>query len=251
MEHSYIALDIETTGLNPKKDKIIEIGALRIRDNAVEARFHSLIYPGRELNESITALTGITDEMVAQRPEIQEMIGTVVDFCQELPLLGHRILFDYSFLKRAAVNQGIRWEQKGIDTLKLCRRFMPKEESKTLANACRFYQIKAENCHRAMWDAYAAHVLYQKLANQYQESFPESFQAGELIYKVKKEQPASKGQKELLQELLKYHKIKAPVQIGALTRNEASRLTDEIISKYGRMEARIWSTKSLKEVRKV
>ncbi len=251
MEHSYIALDIETTGLNPKKDKIIEIGALRIRDNAVEARFHRLIYPGRELNESITALTGITDEMVAQRPEIQEMIGTVVDFCQELPLLGHRILFDYSFLKRAAVNQGIRWEQKGIDTLKLCRRFMPKEESKTLANACRFYQIKAENCHRAMWDAYAAHVLYQKLANQYQESFPESFQAGELIYKVKKEQPASKGHKERLQELLKYHKIKAPVQIGALTRNEASRLTDEIISKYGRMEARIWSTKSLKEVRKV
>lgn len=239
MENSYIALDIETTGLDPKKDKIIEIGGLRVRNGTIEERFHSLIHPGRELNEGIVALTGITDEMVKKSPKIQEIIGDVVDFCLGLPLLGHRILFDYSFLKRAAVNQGIGWERQGIDTLKLCRLFMPKEESKTLANACRFYQVKAENCHRALGDAYAAHMLYQELAKQYQESFPESFRPGELIYKVKKEQPASKGQKERLQELLKYHKIKAPVQIGDLTRNEASRLTDEIISRYGRMETRV------------
>lgn len=235
MINSYIAIDIETTGLDPKKEKITEIGAVRVRDGRAEAEFHTLVNPRRSLSQRIIQLTGITDEMVADSPGVESVIEELIDFCQELPLLGHRILFDYSFLKKAAVNQGVLWERDGVDTLSLCRAFMPEEESKALPNACRFYHVDAGISHRALSDAYAAHFLYQELKKRCGAAEPERFLAKKLTYKVKREQPASKRQKERLQELLKYHKIKAPVQIDHLTRNEASRLTDEIISKYGRI----------------
>ena len=67
----------------------------------------TLVNPGRQLGERITVLTGITDDMVKDAPAIEDMIGDVVRFCGNLPLLGHNILFDYAFLKRAAVNSGL------------------------------------------------------------------------------------------------------------------------------------------------
>ena len=77
----------------------------------------TLVNPGRQLGERITVLTGITDDMVKDAPAIEDMIGDVVRFCGNLPLLGHNILFDYAFLKRAAVNSGLDFEREGIDTL--------------------------------------------------------------------------------------------------------------------------------------
>ncbi|MDO5418240.1 MAG: 3'-5' exonuclease [Lachnospiraceae bacterium] len=235
MTNSYVAVDLETTGLDPKMEKITEIGAIRVRDGVVEKEFHTLVNPRRPLSERIVELTGITDEMVADCPDVGEVIGGFLEFCEGLPLLGHRILFDYSFLKRAAVNSGVEWERDGIDTLVLSRIFMPAEEKKTLPSACRFYGVDTGVSHRALSDAYAAHFLYQTLMERYGEANPERFLEKRLIYKVKREQPASKRQKERLQELLKYHKIEAPVQIDYLSRNEASRLTDQILARYGRM----------------
>ncbi len=229
---SYIAIDLETTGLNPKTEKIIEIGALRILCGKEEARFHRLVNPRRKLSQEITSLTGITDQMVENSPGIEEIIGELAKFCGDLPLLGHHVIFDYSFLKRAAVNQGIQWEKEGVDTLALCRSFMPAETSKTLKEACRFYHIEMGACHQAVSDAEAAHLLYQAVKRLHGASGLRQFEPKKFVYKVKKEQPASKRQKERLQELLKYHKIEAPVQIEYLTRNEASRLTDKILSEY-------------------
>ena len=125
MTNSYIALDLETTGLEARLDKITEIAALRVVDGRVEERFVTLVNPGRQLGERITVLTGITDDMVKDAPAIEDMIGDVVRFCGNLPLLGHNILFDYAFLKRAAVNSGLDFEREGIDTLGICRLFMP------------------------------------------------------------------------------------------------------------------------------
>ena len=89
--------------------------------------------------------------------------------------------------------------------------------------------------HRASADARAAHRLYQILALRYEGQSPESFGAHPMIYKVKRQQPATKRQKERLHDLIKYHKINMSVQIEYLTRNEASRLTDQILSRYGRI----------------
>ena len=127
--NSYIALDLETTGLNPKRDKMIEIGAVRVEDGAETGRFHTMLNPRRELEERITELTGIRGDMLENAPDIVDILEEFLAFCGELPLLGHRIIFDYSFVKRAAVNQGLAFEKNGIDTLTLCRRFMPAEES--------------------------------------------------------------------------------------------------------------------------
>lgn len=235
-DKSYIAVDIETTGLNAKLDKIIEIGAFKVIDGQITERFQTLVNPHRGLLDQTELLTGITADMLEGAPGIEEVIGALVDFCEEgLPLLGHRIIFDFSFLKRAAVNRKLAFERDGIDTLKLCRHFMPDGEKKNLAAACAFYGIAREQSHRAFADAVDAHLLFQALWERHGRHEPEEFAEKPLIYKVKREQPASKKQKEGLRYLLKYHKIDLPVQIDYLSRNEISRITDKIILQYGRI----------------
>lgn len=232
----YVAVDIETTGLSFKKEKIIEIGAIKVREGKEEDRFHSLIDPRRALGEETIRLTGLTDQMLEGSPGIEDVIGELVEFCGDLPLLGHRILFDYSFLKKAAVDQRIVWEREGIDTLFLCRVFMPPEEKKNLADACLLFGVETGRSHRALADAEAAHGLYQALKERYSKEDPGRFVPRQLVCKVKREQPATKRQKQRLQELLKYHRIETSMQIDDLTRNEASRLTDVILAQRGRGE---------------
>ena len=101
----YKRQDLETTGLNPKTERILEIGAVLVENGEVKDRFSALIDPKRQISQRIVELTGITDEMVAGKPDIQEALPEFLKFCKDYPLLGHHIIFDYSFLKRAAVNQ--------------------------------------------------------------------------------------------------------------------------------------------------
>ncbi len=268
MEQSYVAVDLETTGLEAKRDKIIEIGAIHVVKGREIAAFHSMVNPHRRLKEQITELTGITDDMVENAPDIGDIIEEFAEFCEQAPLLGHRIMFDYSFLKRAAVNHGIPFEKNGIDTLKLCRHFLPEDQPKNLSAACEFFGIRRKKAHRALEDARDAHYLYQRLAEWLltkdcplfleigtgsgkikeedledvseiclgNKEVKEVFMAKPMIYKVKKEQPATKKQKEDLRYLLKYHKIDVPVEIDHLSRNEVSRLQDQIIFQYGRIQ---------------
>ncbi len=268
MEQSYVAVDLETTGLEAKRDKIIEIGAIHVVNGREIAAFHSMVNPHRRLKEQITELTGITDDMVENAPDIGDIIEEFAEFCEQAPLLGHRIMFDYSFLKRAAVNHGIPFEKNGIDTLKLCRHFLPEDQPKNLSAACEFFGIRRKKAHRALEDARDSHYLYQRLAECLltkdcplfleigtgsgkikeedledvseiclgNKEVKEVFMAKPMIYKVKKEQPATKKQKEDLRYLLKYHKIDVPVEIDYLSRNEVSRLQDQIIFQYGRIQ---------------
>lgn len=235
---TYVAIDLETTGLNPRIDKIMEIGAVKVIDGQVKEEFHTLVHPRRQLEPEIITLTGISDEMLDGAPGIEDVIGKTVEFCDGFPILGHRIIFDYSFLKQAAVNAGLSFEKEGMDTLKLCRKFMPEAERKNLTAACCYFHIDSGDAHRALADAYAASNLYRELQKRYGSEQPEAFESKSLIYKVKKEQPATKRQKEGLRELIKYHRIDITVQIDHLSRNEVSRMTDKIISQYGRIVKR-------------
>lgn len=231
----YIAVDLETTGLSPKHDKIIEIGAIRVEDGIERARFQTLVNPHRKLETDIVELTGISDEMVEGAQDIADILDSFLAFCGDLPLLGHHIIFDYSFLKHAAVNLKRQFERSGIDTLKLCRRFMPEEQHKGLEAACGFYGIKREHAHRALEDAEAAHRLYRTLVAHHGAMLPEVFTPKPLIYKVKRDQMASERQKQGLRDLLKYHKIDLPVQIDYLSKNEISRIKDKLILQYGKI----------------
>ena len=104
MYDTYVSIDLETTGLNPKRDRIIEIGAIRVEQGQIVEEFSTFVDPGRKLEERITELTGIRDEDLADAPQLDEVFPKLLEFMGELPLLGHRILFDYSFLKKAAVH---------------------------------------------------------------------------------------------------------------------------------------------------
>ncbi len=234
MINSYISIDLETTGLNPKQDKIIEIGAIKVVEGKIVDTFSALVNPGRKLEERIIELTGINQEQVDEASEIELVLPKLIEFLGDLPLLGHRILFDYSFLKKAAVNQRLSFEKQGIDTLRIARVFLPQLEHRTLEYLCKYYQIP-HTAHRAIGDAEATSRLYQLLAKQYYVQDSKIFAPQPLNYSVKRETPATKPQKERLQRLVELHQLTVDYDIEKLTRSEASRYTDQILARYGRL----------------
>lgn len=233
---SYVALDLETSGLNPKTDKIIEIGAVKILKGKEVDRYVTFVNPQMGLSEAVRDLTGITDQQLKGGRETEEAVGELIGFIGGLPLLGHRILFDYSFVKKAAVNMDMGFEAEGLDTLKIARKYLPELESRKLSCLCEYYGIP-HTAHRALGDAAATHLLYEIFCREFSEGEgceTELFMPSRLRFQVKKESPAGKRQKDKLYELMNRHKLVTDVNIDKLTRNEVSRYTDRILAKYGR-----------------
>lgn len=232
---TYISIDLETTGLHPKQDKIIEIGALKVIDRRITETFSTFVNPARALDEHIVQLTGIRDEQLQTAPYIEDILPAVMDFLGDLPLLGHSILFDYSFLKKAAVDKKLSFEKNAIDTLKIARKYLADLEHRSLDYLCQYYQIE-HRAHRALEDARATHFLYHKLAGLFYEKEAQEGGAGHLFlpsplhFQIKRDTPATKAQKEQLYRLLEQHKIVMNVEIERLTRSEASRWIDRIKS---------------------
>lgn len=244
---NYVAFDIETTGLNPKYDKIIEIGAVRVRDGEPVDTFSTFVNPAKSLPAQIVELTGIHDADVADAPYIDEILDTFFAFVGDDALLGHNILFDYSFVKKAAVNQRKPFEKLGIDTLRIAKRFLGDLESRQLGFLCGYYHI-ALDAHRALNDAAAAHELYRILAREYSGVEGELFQPRPLVYTVKKESPATRKQIELLMKLVVQYQLpcagtvlgpvanvtEESVDLNKVTKNEASRLIDKLLASVRR-----------------
>ena len=241
MLDDYTVLDLETTGLDPKKEKIIEIGAVRIRNGEVTETFQSLVQPGRELDTRVIELTGISQQMLAGAPYMDEVLPQLLAFLGEDVLIGHRILFDYSFVKKAAVNAKAEFVKKGIDTLKLARVCLSELPSKRLVDLCSHYEI-VHQAHRACGDALAAHELYRRLCAE----FPYARQAEPepLHYAVKKEGPITPAQKERLKRMEAFYQITLPYEIDQLTKNEASRIMDRLTAHYGRCNIALTSAGS-------
>ena len=163
MINRFVAVDIETTGLDPKRDRIVEIGAVRIREGKMEETYQSFVNPQRKLSKFITELTGIRQEMLQDAPMIDQVIEEFLKFVGEDCLLGHHVIFDFSFLKRNAVNCGHSFEKEGIDTLKIARKFLKELKQRSLSALCEYYKIENPHAHRAKEDAITAIMLYQKL----------------------------------------------------------------------------------------
>lgn len=237
MINSYLSLDLETTGLNPKTDKIIEIGAVRIENGVQTGTFEAFVNPGRLLEDRIIELTGIQDEELLHAPEITEVLPQFLEFAKELPLLGHSVLFDFSFMKKAAVNQKLTFEKEGIDTLKIARRYLTELPHRNLGSLCEYYQIPHQ-AHRALEDARATSVLYERLWQDFGERAKKEetalFLPAKLHYQVKRDSPITNSQKERLYKLIERHKINTTYDINKLTKSEASRYTDQLLAKYGR-----------------
>ena len=228
---NFVCVDLETTGLNPKTDRIIEIGMVKVREGKIVDQFSSLINPRQQLEERIEQITGITQKELENKPLQKEILPQILEFLEEDVLLGHRVLFDYSFLKRAFTNEKIPFERKGIDTLKIARKVVRDCESKSLPKLCSHYGIEYHP-HRALSDALATIELYRKLSELYYEE--ELFAPKPLIFKVKKESPITEAQIQRLTLLLERHNLPCAAEITSMTRNEASRYIDRILSTYGR-----------------
>ncbi len=157
--HTLVALDLETTGLDPERDAIIEIGAVRFRGPRVEDTWSTLVNPGRPIPKFVSELTHIDDSMVAQAPRLAEVLGTLANFVGDLPALGHNVAFDLSFLKR----RGVLEFNQALDTLDLASVILPTSPRYGLAWLAADMGIPVAAAHRALDDAHTTRQVYQKL----------------------------------------------------------------------------------------
>jgi DNA polymerase-3 subunit alpha (Gram-positive type) len=230
-----VCFDLETTGLSPEKDEIIEIGAVKVVDGKVTERFSRFVRPDEPISELVTSITGITNDMVADAGPTDRTIYDFLSFCEDYPVIGHNLMFDYRFTYRYAKKYYMDFQKEGLDTLKIARKVLPELPSKSLENLCSHFGIINASAHRAYHDALATAKLYQTLKHYYGADDEKLFTAAPLVFKKKKIQPATNRQKEYLKELAKYHKIDMCADMDTLTRSEASRMIDKILFQHGRM----------------
>lgn len=230
-----IILDLETTGSQPTKDDIIEIGAVKTVDGEIVDSFSQLIKPKQEIPEYVAMLTGINHKMLANSPDIKEVLPEFLKFCQDHVIVGHNVaLFDYRMLKVKANEQGYRFEKKAIDTLILARRFLAHLPSRRLGDLCEYYNIDLADAHRAFHDAKATHELLERLRTDFYHEAPDFFAPRKLAWKVPKQSAITSKQKRFLTYLLEYHSIPFKEDINQLSKSQASRKIDLIIREYGR-----------------
>lgn len=229
MLKSYIAFDLETTGLNPQENEIIEIGALKVREGKVVDRFMEFIHPLSPISSAISELTGITNDMVATARSCEQVIPDFLEFCEDDVLIGHNVMFDYSFTKCSASKCGLPFEKNGLDTLKIARKVHKDFPSKSLGALCDYYHIENKSAHRAYHDALATAKLYQTLAHYFEESDPKLFKPLPLMYKVKTVQPATPKQIALIERLIPQKEYSGKWDPETITRSDASRLIDALL----------------------
>lgn len=158
----YIVFDIETTGLYDYKDQIIEIGAIRVRNGQIVERFHSMVNPGCEIPRDITQLTGIASLDVSYAPDIKTVIREFARFIREtVPVVGHNVTFDLSFLQYAYYQCDIDANLKYIDTLQLARDAWPDLDNHKLNTLIQQFNLMPHGqTHRALDDVIATDRLY-------------------------------------------------------------------------------------------
>ena len=236
MINEYVVLDLEMTGLSAKSDQIIEIGAVKIKDNQVVATMECLVNPKCKIPTRVVELTGITDEMVQSARERDEAIRELIAFIDGQILVGQNVNFDYSFLKQWAVNHKCPLEARACDTLKLARVLLPADQPKKLENLCQYFGIERAREHRALDDALETWKVFEKLKElgSSLENAETYFTPRVLEYRAKKQSPATPKQIQRLKEYREQHQIDDEINWENLTKSEASRIMDKYILVHGR-----------------
>ena len=229
----YTVIDLEMTGLSAKNDKIIEIGAARVRDGVITDTISTLVNPKQHIPQRVQDLTGITDADVENAADMDAAVDNLLEFIGDDVILGQNVTFDYSFLKQWAVNHKRTLELKAYDTLKIARKCLPAEQSKKLEDLCTYFGVNRENAHRALDDAIETKEIFEKLLVLMDEK-GEAVESKPLVYKAKRQTPATAHQIQRLKEYMEEHEINDVIQWETLTRSQASRLYDEYRSKYGK-----------------
>lgn len=158
-----IVFDIETTGLDRTKDRITEIGAVKLRNREIVDEFQTFVDPEMPIPDKITELTGISDETVSGAPKEKEAVEKFIEFAGKGVLVAHNADFDTSFIKAVCKRQGIEYNFTFVDTLALCRAAMPNLRNHKLDTVAKEYKLGDFNHHRAIDDAKMLAAIWQKL----------------------------------------------------------------------------------------
>lgn len=151
----YVSLDLETTGLRAQRDQITEIGAVRVQDGKIVDEFSQLINPGVVITPKITQITGITNDMVEDQPNIEDVIGDFIEFIDDNIIVGHNVRFDIGFLTEAehrTFDIVQHFNRPAIDTMMIDKQLFPAERHRLL-DLIRRYGIADTEEHRALSDA--------------------------------------------------------------------------------------------------
>ena len=160
LRDTYVVFDIETTGLSAKKNKIIEIGAVKVENGEIIDRFSAFVNPREPIPFEIERLTGINDGMVMDEPPVEEVLPRFLDFCGAAVMVAHNASFDMSFIEYNAEQLGIDFKPTIVDTVALARILLPELKRFKLDTVAKALNVSLENHHRAVDDAEAtAHIF--------------------------------------------------------------------------------------------
>ncbi len=166
---TFVVFDIETTGFSPIKNKIIEIGAVKIVNGEIVDRFSEFINPEVPIPYRITKLTSITDDMVIDAPTREVIIPKFVEFCKDAVLVGHNVGFDISFINQNCKELKIDVDYTTVDTLWLSRYFFPLQAKHTLDAVAKTLNVVLGHHHRAVDDAECTALIFNKFIPMLQE----------------------------------------------------------------------------------
>lgn len=160
--NEYVVLDLETTGLSKHWDEIIEVSCIKIKNGMITDEFTTLVKPLNAIDEFITELTGITNEMVEDSPRIEDVIPAVANFIQNHPIVGQNISFDINFLIQNNIAYNFD-DCSYCDTMYLGRRILKDLHHHRLDDFIEFFNLEISDRHRSLGDCIATYLSYERM----------------------------------------------------------------------------------------
>ena len=169
LDHTCVVFDIETTGFSPLKNRIIEIGAVRVEEGRIVDKFSSFVNPDVPIPFEIEKLTDINDNMVLDAPKIDRVLPEFLEFCRGAVMVAHNAGFDISFIKENARQQGLEFNPTVLDTVSLARVLLPNLNRFKLDTVAKELKINLANHHRAVDDAGATAEIFVRFIKMLKE----------------------------------------------------------------------------------
>lgn len=170
--HDYTIVDLETTGFSPKYDEIIELGAIKVRNNEIVDTFSKLIRPGIALNPFIQELTGITDEMLEYAATLDDVIDEFIEFIGDDIVVGHNVGFDVNFIYDNLLRlRGTYFSNDSVNTLRISKKLIKDLRHHSLYDLCLYYGIEEEKGHRSLVDCKTTYQLFNILKKQVEAQY--------------------------------------------------------------------------------
>lgn len=161
----FVVFDLETTGLVINKCRIIEIGAVKVRNGEIIDHFSTFVNPKVPIPFRITEITSIRDDMVISAPSVEEILPEFLKFCEGASLVGHNVRFDTGVVKENCERLGLPYDFGTVDTIDMARFLLPEQKSFQLHHVAKALKIELLHHHRAVDDAQCTALIFIKLCN--------------------------------------------------------------------------------------